>query len=868
MECGYIDTMKRTLLILLSFLSLPVLATNYYVKTGGDDGAAGTSDGTAWATIAKINSVWSAGTFAAGDSILLNRGDTFYGSIIVSEAGVSGNPITIGAYGTGAKPIINCMTTLSSWTLYSGNIYYASLTPDSRSMMVTIDGEIQGMGRWPNTGYNTIDVVNASTEIVDYELPSTPDWDGGEIALRKEKWVLDRHPITSHSGTTITFTENSSYNPRVGWGYFIQNHLSTLDVFGEWFYSSSSQRLYVDFGGYSPSSYSVKASSKDYGIYNNGYKFIHVVDISIVGANVGGVHCYFPNYDNNAIVIDGCDISYSGKNAIFIQRATYDTITNNTISNTNNCAIITYGASNSGMYIDGNVISHTGEIGGLGAAESIGGAEDHAYNAIHCDQGYTTISNNRITYTGYLPINFRGQNTLIESNFIDHFLSVIDDGAGIYVYNDQNTGKVVRNNIVMHGVGSIEGTPNTDYNAHAYYSDGSSTNISWTDNVGAYVTGAAFHANMPQNEVFRNNVFFQCEQFLNFWKFGTGTYMNNMLITQNVFVSSVVNENLPDAIYYINSSSDYYNSSIADEITHIGEIDSNYYYLDTETAVHFVLSGVYTETAPRSFARWTTDFGHDDHSTVVTMDAYTLNSIGSNLLTNGTFNSNISGWTTSTGASASWNSSELGDGGCIQLTSTIGNYLFYWWSNGNCVSTSISGGVVDADTNYVLRFLGKSAIAEKSMAIKLYSTGTGYDIQRFFTVGNTAAQKEVLFTHPADVVSGASMRISLGDGTHTTYLDNVGLYVADVTLTDWDDYLHLVYNDTDNVKYYSLSAAMDGVDGTEYSGTIGITPWSGLVLIGSGTITDGSGSGGTEGFIRQVNGHLLRTQEGKFLIIN
>ena len=40
--------MRQLLTILLFFATLSAGATNYYVKTGGNDGLAGTSDANAW----------------------------------------------------------------------------------------------------------------------------------------------------------------------------------------------------------------------------------------------------------------------------------------------------------------------------------------------------------------------------------------------------------------------------------------------------------------------------------------------------------------------------------------------------------------------------------------------------------------------------------------------------------------------------------------------------------------------------------------------------------------------------------------------------------------------------------------------------
>ncbi|HUV62983.1 MAG TPA: polysaccharide deacetylase family protein [Sedimentisphaerales bacterium] len=75
----------------------------YYVDaTTGDDGDTGLTEALAWKTISKVNGE----TFAAGDSILFKRGETWNERLTVPSAGAVGNLITFGAYGSGALPVI------------------------------------------------------------------------------------------------------------------------------------------------------------------------------------------------------------------------------------------------------------------------------------------------------------------------------------------------------------------------------------------------------------------------------------------------------------------------------------------------------------------------------------------------------------------------------------------------------------------------------------------------------------------------------------------------------------------------------------------------------------------------------------------
>jgi hypothetical protein len=127
--------MKRILLLLgIIAVALSTNATNYYVSATGSDAAAGTSQSTAWKTLSKASSF----TFAANDSILLKRGDVFFGAITANR-----NNLNYGAYGTGARPVITGFVTLSGWTLVSTGIYKASLSAKSHLNMVALNGRPQ-----------------------------------------------------------------------------------------------------------------------------------------------------------------------------------------------------------------------------------------------------------------------------------------------------------------------------------------------------------------------------------------------------------------------------------------------------------------------------------------------------------------------------------------------------------------------------------------------------------------------------------------------------------------------------------------------------------------------------------------------------
>lgn len=76
--------------------------THYYVDcAAGNDSAAGTSEGTAWRTLAKASSK----VFAPGDTLRLRGGTTCQGTLAPQGSGSASAPVTVKSYGTGTARI-------------------------------------------------------------------------------------------------------------------------------------------------------------------------------------------------------------------------------------------------------------------------------------------------------------------------------------------------------------------------------------------------------------------------------------------------------------------------------------------------------------------------------------------------------------------------------------------------------------------------------------------------------------------------------------------------------------------------------------------------------------------------------------------
>ncbi len=600
-----IATKYKSLSIFLIALTLILVSSqtlfgkNYYFSTSiGDDTRTSTqaqNTSTPWKTLNKLNSFFT--SLAAGDSVLLKRGDVFVGSINVAKSGTSSQPIIIGAYGSGADPVISGLTAISGWTNEGNGIYSKTISCESKTNIVTIDGVNTAMGRWPNTGFMSYESFSGNTSITDNQLTGTPNWKGAEVVIRKLRWMLDRNIITNHSSTTLTYTTGSSWTPTAGYGYFIQNSLSTLDALGEWFYNGT--KLYMYFGTVVPTTKTVKISTIDRLIYINGYNYITFDNIYFEGANTYAVQ----NNSGKNIIIKNCTFKFSGRDGIYIDNTVssnaYMIIDGNTFDQNNECAINLRGATNY-AWIKNNTISNTGMIPGSGTNN------DDTYDAITLYGANNIVEYNSITNTGHSAITVRSSNgIIIRNNYITYFGMTRYDAGGIYSYNSSPTitSRTFTKNIILNSKQTSEGIGSeTNLSLFGIYLDNNSINTQVTYNTVAYCNQAGINNINSGSNTIKNNVCFDNGyqlRLVHAW--GDGIAITKMVIKNNIFFSKASNQ---PTLYFRDDSNPF---------SSFGTADSNYYArpIDDNQAITTSVSGANTN---RTLAGWQSLVTQDAHS--------------------------------------------------------------------------------------------------------------------------------------------------------------------------------------------------------------------------------------------------------------
>ncbi len=562
--------MKPIVLLISLFTFYVADAATYYLSTstGSDNrtAAQAQNQGTPWKTLIKINTV----ALNPGDSVLLKRGETFTGGLVVNHSGSASNQIVFDAYGSGEKPIITGFTSVSNWKFSRNNIYeFSNPAYPENINMVVVDGELQPIGRYPkatasNGGFLTNQTHVGYTSLTSSAIAGLPSFTGGEIVMKKYQWILDRGRIIGQSGSTVTIDHFIAPNHPTAYydiidnhGFFFQNHVNALSLPNEWCYESATKKIKM----FLPGNANVEVSTIENLVTISSKSFLRFNNLAFTGANSNAI--LITNASDN-ISITNCDFNFSGIDAIHANASALGRVTVEgcSITNTNNNAI--EAGSTRNWLITNNTIINTGMIAGMGLTG------DGQYNAISYTSDGSIIQNNKIKNTGYLGIHFSGNNTLIKNNFVENFVMIKSDGGGIYTYGETDkVNRIVTGNIVINGPGNLFGTNEDSTNpyagqVHGIYMDGGSANVSITKNTVANSSHAGIWLSSPKGVVVANNTLY--DNTVAQLKVSENTdQISNLSVRQNLLFATDSAELISS--YFLKFST----------LSSIGLVDSNYY---------------------------------------------------------------------------------------------------------------------------------------------------------------------------------------------------------------------------------------------------------------------------------------------------
>ncbi len=811
-----------------------VQAVTYYVSPTGNDANAGTSTTAPWRTIDRVNQLGT--SLNPGDQILFQRGGVFRGKLTIPDNGISGNPMVVGAYGTGVDPVVAGSIAVTGWTVYSGNIWQATVTQDVKQ--VYFNGALQNLARFPNTGWLRTDNA-ASTSTVDAALTQGSGYfTGATMVIRTTNWSYDTARVTAHNGTTLTHSSTGNTMGAQQWGYFLRNKLSLLDAPGEWFYDGAADKLYMWCpANANPSSNLVEAAVLDNGLYmgwqrNNwrieNIQFRHQTDASLRMSGTFSVevaNCVFSD-THQAIRSTGSQQNF---HHLTITR-TYAT-----------------GA----MLLDNNS-SFTNCVVSDIALQPGMGESNWGYFGLRATGTGMVFTDNLITNTGYIGMVIE-QNSLVERNIVRQALAILNDGGGIAI--DNADGLVIRNNMVMDMVGNTESVApeHTSYFpiCHGiYFGNISIKNTLVEKNTVANCATSGIHVDHTMvstgNQV-KDNVLYN-----------NGTQLS---------ISDFSNYNGPGATapYHVPSFNTVYSGNTMYCLTkdqlcmlqlHVynagtwvdfGTFNNNYYYnpFNELSIQQFnTLGGV-----RRYFTleRWQTERSEDAASSrsPLRQSAWsTTAELTGNLVQNGTFSSNVSGWGGwPTNATATHDLTKL-DNGCLKAY--IPNNSVYWeYSLQNPDQFAVTNGQW-----YRMRFsLQSSAHGEVFAGVKGMSQMTGSTQIYGRDVPFGPERRDVELYFQSDLTDQALVRFVNHYTEPLYYLDNVQLHRVSVAAVDPTVEHRLLYNDQATSQTFTLSGTWKDVTGAVQPASVTLQPFTSKVVYRTSTTGGPTGSVGAKFYL-------------------
>ncbi|WP_114751719.1 right-handed parallel beta-helix repeat-containing protein [Pleomorphovibrio marinus] len=423
--------------------------TYHFSQKSGDDNRStkeATSPETPWQSLKKLNEILP--KLRPGDSLLLKREEVFFGKMVLNGVGSMSDNIYIGPYGNGDKPTVSGMQKLGEWEEQGKNVYVIHLDYSMDLQIVSNKRKPLRMGRFPNDQDDTwLKNISENSDYVASSI-SLDDWEGAEVVIRKNQWIIDRHYIESQEGEKLFFKDSGRYPSSKGYGFFIQNHINTLAKDGDWYFDKDTRKLYLYSEGYPDE---IWASVLDQLVENGiNAKYLTIEGIKFEGANQSLIALK----GASNITFQNCEMNLAGKNAFQASSSPQIRFLDNLVSN----------AFNSGVYLVQNSYKaeiRNNRISEVYLFEGMGQNGDGNGMGINATSDFGLIKSNILQNIGYSGIVFGGHETKVMDNYIADYCLTKNDGGGIYSYtgvsNAEFKDRQVSGNVILNGRGDRKG---------------------------------------------------------------------------------------------------------------------------------------------------------------------------------------------------------------------------------------------------------------------------------------------------------------------------------------------------------------------------------------------------------------------------
>lgn len=812
---------KRLLIVWLLTITvtISVQAATFYVSNAGNDANDGLSPETAWQSFEKVSNT----LLEDGSQVLFKRGDVFRGKMSLFKFPKN---ITISAYGEGENPVISGSVVITDWQpsslgkgIFEANTSNLPLFEEDIQHLF-VNGELMTIARYPNvdapnekhwleTGEESLNsgkstfvdpVLAAYTKPNDY-------WKGALLRIRTYSWTYTVFEISGYDATKGKITTKAAGDfvmgaQYPGWGYFIDSKLEELDHPGEWYYDKAQKKIYLmPRHSINPNEALVEGMTHNIGIgigeeesgtTIENLTFQHFTE---QGVKLGGTenitvqNCHFEhnhvglytwNVANVKILHNTFDKQF--KDGIGLQAAKGFDVQDSVIENniiTNTAMYPIYGRRYAGVYQ------------GIGIT---------AFGSQY------TIRRNYIENAGYAGISLKDEGKHVaENNVIRNTLQLLNDGGALLNGSDAN---IIRGNFLLDTWGNVDesnGWGGSSGMHHSTYgmgvgAEGELLNSIIENNVIANNRDIGIALTSYKNTEIRNNIIYNNDPQISV-KDNSGPSSNNQ-IEDNIIYSLD-----PDQVGLL-----WYNN------TEHGSSNNNFFcnpyntLMGTRDGKHY------------SLRHWQSLFKKLDQNSrfcdFSTRD-YITEEIGNNLITNTTFDSDISGWK----GIVTHDPNKLGmDGGSLKF------------EGGEKVTPiTYKGFELQANQFYRLRF---SVIGNGFGSLRIGISSEDWQSivdKRFYPYETVRHDYELVFSSPINAPNSRLLFSQQEQDEKIYWMDNVSLYPVNAQVVAKTEQSKLVMNPTESVNTIELPAGVEFFDlqGQSVTSQITLEPYSATVLVRS-----------------------------------
>jgi hypothetical protein len=633
---------------------------------------------------------------------------------------------------------------------------------------------------------------------------------GTFAVLRTHFWILEKIKISNNKKNKIYWDEKTKYPLKDGFGFFLLNNKNFLKKNGDWYYDDKNKKLFIYHDG-DLNKEKVEIPCLDNLINIKNSSFIDVKNIDFYGSRINTVSIT----DSDNIRFENNIVRTSANNGVNFKKVSDLQFKDNLISMSNNNGINTWELK--GATFAGNVIDNSGFMPGMG--------QNGDGNYLGCGLYGNDIifKNNELTRSGYIALNFNGNDIEISENYFDEFCFVKNDGAAIYTWSDGKTtykNRIVKNNIIINGINIAEGTNIPDAKmANGIYIDDRQSNVKILNNFISKCNGYSIYIHNANKVAITGNM--MCDNWSQL-----GMIHDNIAadfpiydigFLKNVLFSKTEKNNLMEY------------KSIKNDFSKIGLFDSNIYI--TLTDRNFI--GFFEKKNKEN----------DDYKKYFSLKEWMAFDRNANyidyrknefLKMEKTDENKYYGKITDNPSFYAWSVNDT-----IKLyRDKVNNVLNIEFSD-NSVKDSNGllicpfAGRIVKDKTYLLKYSISGEIQDAVYGVMLRKDGQPYNMlsnQHVFSINNERSLHEVIFKSNYDE-NKARIDFDFPDEAKRITLFDISLSEANVMYDDLDKHYISLFNKDENPKTFELDSEYFDIYGRSYLKDITLESHEFILLI-------------------------------------